>query len=66
MQTKVQVITTNDPLELQNAINRFIKDKEIIDIKYQPILYHTRDAYMQPCGVIHDRVLIIYKEKSDG
>lgn len=48
----------------EDAVNEFIKDKTVIDIKYQSVLVHRTYS---PNGIpirsaINDRVLIIYQE----
>lgn len=60
--TKVHIITCDDAAKLEDAINRFIKDKEVIDIKYQSVVYQTRDLVGPTVNHINDRALIIYEE----
>ena len=60
--TKVHIIADDDAIKVQDAVNRFIKDKEVIDIKYQAVVYQTRDGYGPTVNHSNDRVLIIYKE----
>lgn len=53
---KVKIMSSNSTYELEKLINDFIKDKELIDIKYQIISNDVlRIAYYS--------VLIIYKEE---
>lgn len=35
---KVEIIGLENALVFQDAMNRFIEDKKVVDIKYQPIL----------------------------
>lgn len=51
---KVKVIARSDIRDFEHFINEFIKDKNIIDIKYNPVCVDK---------VIAHRALIIYKEK---
>ena len=55
---KVHIIASGNGLNLQRAINEFIEDKIVIDIKYQSILIESR-------GVINDRVIIMYEENNE-
>lgn len=62
---KIKIFCGDDRVSLENTINEFIKDKNIIDVKYKPLTYatqyDTRVGY--PTNItVHDRVLIIYKE----
>lgn len=49
---KVYILRTDDPYELENGINKFIKDKEIVDIK----LSGTGQSY-------NTTALIMYKDE---
>ena len=65
---KTHFISTADTKTFQDSINDFIKDKNIIDIKYQSFpCTLTRNIYGQPTKeTIVDRALIIYMEDDDG
>lgn len=53
---KVHMIASSNGLDLQRAINDFIKDKFVIDIKFQ-------STVIESIRTINDRVLIMYEEK---
>lgn len=61
--TKVAFIANSDMTALVNNINDFIKDKKVIDIKYQSVLGYTKfNAHAIPLDLaIYDRVLIVYE-----
>ena len=61
--TKVAFIANSDSTTLVNNINDFIKDKKVIDIKYQSVLGYTKfNASAIPLDLaIYDRVLIVYE-----
>lgn len=40
--TKVAIFGSNDPVKFKNEINDFIKDKKIIDIKYNTIFFKAQ------------------------
>lgn len=48
----------NDLQKVNDTIGEFIKDKNIIDIKYQPISFISE----QKLNIV-EKILIIYKEK---
>ena len=48
-------IIAGSALSVQEAINDFIKDKDVVDIKFQSVLLAN--------GLINDRALIIYREE---
>ena len=54
---KTKLMTNTDMGELQEEINNFIKDKKVIDIKFNSVGYD---------GVDYDAVLIMYDEKEKG
>lgn len=59
MATKVHVITEMESsVSLENQINQFIKDKILIDIKYQSNIAYLKDD--DP--LIVDRVIILYRD----
>lgn len=55
---KVKIMASANAIDLENAINEFIVDKHIIDIKFSSVI---DDKHIQP--VVEDRVLIIYEEQ---
>lgn len=55
--TKVKIFIHDDVQVLNQAINEFIKDKKVIDIKFTSIICHTEWR-----TYLGDRVLIIYEE----
>ena len=61
---KVNIIASNDGESLINAINEFIKDKIVIDIKYQafPVITNYNDLGVPSRVTCADRALIMYKE----
>ena len=64
-EVKTHLISTNDSGNFQSSVNAFIAGKEIIDIKYNPVVIPTR-ANVDTGGItaieIIDRCLIIYRE----
>lgn len=52
---KVKIMSSNSTYELEKLINDFIKDKELIDIKYQ--ILKTDGVH-----VAYYSILIIYNE----
>ena len=53
---KVQVLASNDSTQLQKWINDFIKDRMVIDIKYNSVSVGNS---------VNDRVLILYEDFED-
>lgn len=53
---KVQVLASNDSTQLQKWIDDFIKDRMVIDIKYNSVLVDNS---------VNDRVLILYEDFED-
>lgn len=53
---KVQVLASNDSTQLQKWIDDFIKDRMVIDIKYNSVLVGNS---------VNDRVLILYEDFED-
>lgn len=62
---KVMLFSASDSLALVNAVNKFIEDKKIIDIKYSsmPVVTHYYSNGTPSSLDIHDRVLIMYEEE---
>ena len=59
---KVYIIASDDAIEFQNAINNFIKGKDVVSIEYQVVRYSTRDGFGPEIVNLNNRALIIYKE----
>lgn len=70
--TKVKMFASNDGVRLEQAVNDFIKDKLVIDIKYQSFVVGTAyNGVGAPIRqVVLDRALVIYEdfgiENKDG
>lgn len=64
---KTHVVSSSNMLALQNSINEFVKDKKVIDIKFQSVVSpsHYQNGCYDRFDVI-DRVLIIYEVEQDG
>ena len=61
--TKVFMIGNEDPIAFQNSINDFIRNKKIIDIKYQAFLLPKEyTGGVMSRSVVVDRALIIYED----
>lgn len=60
---KVKILGGSNYEDLEYDINRFIKDKRVIDIKYQAtyVVNHYRGG-VPDSGIMMDRVFIIYEE----
>ena len=63
---KVYIVASDDFDVFQTTINDFIKDKEVIDIKYQSNVAPMKKRNGSLTMVHNDRALIIYKEKNDA
>ena len=60
---KVKILGGTNYEDLEYNINRFIKDKRVIDIKYQAV--YVVDSYcggVPDSGTMIDRVFIMYEE----
>lgn len=61
--TKVKVITTNNLAQFETSLNDFIKDKKVVDIKYQPLFVSTAFVGGTPVkGTVFNRAMVIYEE----
>lgn len=61
--TKVKVISVGDLERFESVLNDFIKDKKVVDIKYQPVYISTAFVGGTPVkGTIYNRALVIYEE----
>lgn len=54
---KIKIFADINSIALENAVNEFIKDKDVVDIKYQSVSVVASNGM-----AINDRVMIIYKE----
>ena len=59
---KTQVFSSSNMNALRDAINEFVKDKKVIDIKFQSVVVpsHFQNGCYDRFDVI-DRALIIYE-----
>lgn len=57
--TKVKAFSSDNIVDLESRLNDFIKDKDIVDIKYQSFIL---DGRLGLASSIVDRALVIYKE----
>lgn len=55
-------IGNEDKQDFENQINRFIKNKEVIDIKYQTALAIAASDQMGTTWEFEENVLVIYEE----
>lgn len=55
-------IGNEDKQDFENQINRFIKNKEVIDIKYQTALAIAASDQMGITGEFEENVLVMYEE----
>ena len=63
---RVEIIGSENALVFQDAMNRFIKDKKVVDIKYQPILLpKVYEGNVPVRSAVLDRALIVYVEGED-
>lgn len=65
---KVKILSRlgeDKPEVFENQINAFIKDKEVIDIKYQTALAIAASDQMGSTGEFDENVLIMYEEKTN-
>ncbi len=65
---KVKILSRmgeDNPEVFENQINAFIKDKEVIDIKYQTALAIAANDQMGSTGEFDENVLIMYEEKTN-
>lgn len=61
--TKVKVISINNLEQFESILNDFIKDKKVVDIKYQPVYISTAFVGGTPVkGTVYDRAMVIYEE----
>lgn len=61
--TKVKVISVGDLERFESVLNDFIKDKKVVDIKYQLVYISTAFVGGTPVkGTIYNRAMVIYEE----
>lgn len=61
--TKVKVIAIGDLERFETILNDFIKDKKVVDIKYQPLFISTAFVGGAPVkGTVFNRAMVIYEE----
>ncbi len=61
--TKVEVISIVDLDEFESTLNNFIKDKKVVDIKYQAVYITTAFVGGIPVkGRIYNRAMVVYEE----
>lgn len=66
---KTRLIVNTDPNAFEQRLNDFIKDKSIIDIKYEPSVISLlgclseTESGLRSSSMILDRALVIYTEE---
>ena len=61
--TQVCIFTNDNAGALQAAINAFIANKRVVDIKFNSVVYETRYVSGVPTQInCNDRVMVIYEE----
>lgn len=61
--TKVKVISVDNLKRFESVLNDFIKDKKVVDIKYQPLFISTAFVGGTPAkGAVFNRAMVIYEE----
>lgn len=65
---KIKIFMSNDSKNLEGLINEFIKDKAVIDIKYQSMsIVNQYNGLGIPVNVaINDRALVMYVDKEES
>lgn len=63
---KTQVFSSSNMIALRDAINEFVKDKKVIDIKFQSVVFpsHFCNGFYEQFDV-NDRALVIYEVEQD-
>lgn len=56
---KIEIFGDNDMGRLRDKVNRFISDKDVVDIKLTSFTYTDSDVVYAA-----DRVLVVYEEES--
>ena len=57
--TKVWICASDNGRTVEDSVNEFIKDKKVIDIKYQAL-------FNLGTNNINDRALVVYVEQEEG
>lgn len=62
--TKIKLFADDNGFALIEGVNEFIKDKHVIDIKYQSNIYSSKfNGNGTPANVnCNDRILVVYEE----
>jgi hypothetical protein len=64
---KVAIFGNTNAQEFQNSINEFIKDKYVIDIKFQSMLVPDEiDGGIITSYTLADRAMIIFEDRKKG
>ena len=61
---KVAIIWKQSTATLENSINEFIKDKKVIDIKFNTFTLFS-GKYNDLRHNVYDRVMVIYEEEEN-
>lgn len=61
---KVAIIGNQSTATLENSINEFIKDKKVIDIKFNTFTLFS-GKYNDFRHNVYDRVMVIYEEEEN-
>ncbi len=63
---KVAIFSGDYAFNVQEMVNDFIKDKQVVDIKYQSVVHHSyRGDHID--GIhINDRAMVIYEDRYDA
>ena len=61
---KIKIFSASSNTIVEESVNEFIKDKEVIDIKYTPsfIVNQYNDNGIPAGGAFIDRVMVMYEE----
>lgn len=59
--TKISVFGGTDISKVERAVNVFIADKKVIDIKIQSVVCDIGNG----CTAIADRIMVIYEEDQE-
>lgn len=66
---KTRLIVDTDPNAFEQRLNDFIKDKSIVDVKYEPSVISLlgclseTESGIKSSSMILDRALVIYEEE---
>lgn len=61
---KIKIFSASNNTIVEESVNEFIKDKEVIDIKYTPsfVVNGYNDDGIPVSGAFIDRVMVMYEE----